>query len=465
MRPIGELSRKTSGIWNMREVIYSPCACNIMEPHITIEPPGPNAQDILKRDASVISQSMVRDYPLVLEKARGVNLWDVDGNRYLDFTAGIAVMNVGWNHPSVTAAIEAQLKHLTHGAFLDFCSEVPVRFAEKLLEFLREGHNRIYFSNSGAECIEAALKLARYHTKRNYFISFYGGFHGRTYGALSLTASNVIQRKYFGPFLPVIHIPYANPYRPLGMNPLTCDVDVIQYLENGVFRTEVAPEEVAAIIVEPIQGEGGYVVPPMTFLKRLRSVCDEYGILLIADEIQSGCFRTGTFLASEQFGVKADIVCLSKAIGGGLPLGVTVARDEIMTWPPGSHASTFGGNNLSCAAGHAVLEIMSENGFGKRVLDTGKYLLNGLKRLQQEHEIIGDVRGLGLMCGIELVRDRRTKEPAVKEREIILNRAFKSGLALLPAGLSVIRFCPPLIIEQEDIAFGLEILGSALESM
>lgn len=420
------------------------------------------AADILKRDAGVVSQSMVREYPLVLHHAEGVNLWDVDGNRYLDFTAGIAVMNVGWNNPRVVGAVKEQAQLLSHGAFLDFCSEVPVRFAEKLADFLPEGHNRVYFSNSGAECIEAALKLARHHTKRKYFIAFYGGFHGRTFGALSLTASNVIQRKFFGPFLPVIHAPYAYPYRPLGNDPATCDEDVIRYIEERIFETEVSPEEVAAIFVEPIQGEGGYIVPPPTFMQRLRAICDEYGILLVADEVQSGCFRTGRFLASEHSGVKADIVCLSKAIGGGLPLGVTVARDEIMTWPPGSHASTFGGNNLSCAAGLAVLEILQEKGLGERVLDAGRYLLEGLHRLQDRHELIGDVRGIGLMCGIELVTDRETKEPACEERGKILRHAFEQGLTLLPAGASTIRFCPPLTIEKEDIATGLDILDGAL---
>jgi 4-aminobutyrate aminotransferase len=450
------------GAYKSQKILFIPGLLFIMKPEIRLIPPGPLATDILKRDARVVSQSMVREYPLVLHHANGVNLWDVDGNRYLDFTAGIAVMNVGWNNPRVVRAVMEQAQLLSHGAFLDFCSEVPVKFAEKLTEFLPEGQNRIYFSNSGAECVEAALKLARYHTRRKYFISFYGGFHGRTFGALSLTASNVIQRKYFGPFLPVIHAPYANPYRPLGMETASCDVDVIRYIEDRIFGTEVSPEEVAAIVVEPIQGEGGYIVPPLTFLGRLREICDDYGILLVADEVQSGCFRTGRFLASEHSNVKADIVCLSKAIGGGLPLGITVARDEIMTWPPGSHASTFGGNNLSCAAGLTVLEILQEPGLGDRVLDKGRYLLEGLRRLQEHHDLIGDVRGIGLMCGIELVTDRETKEPAREERGKVLRYAFEHGLTLLPAGTSTIRFCPPLTIEKENIATGLDILDSAL---
>ena len=435
-----------------------------MEPLIRVKPPGPRAKAVLGRDAGVISQSMIREYPLVIERAEGMNLWDVDGNRYLDFTAGIAVMAMGWNHPAVVKAIRDQAGVLTHGAFLDFCSEIPVRFAEKIVSFLPKTLSRVYFANSGAETIEAAMKLARHHTRRRYFISFYGGFHGRTYGALSLTASKVVQRMHFGPFLPVIHSPYPNPYRPFGGDGRACDENVLDNLERMIFKTEVAPEEVAAIIVEPVQGEGGYIVPPMAFLGRLREICDEHGILLVADEVQTGCFRTGRFLACEHFGVVPDIVCLAKAIGGGLPLGVTVARDEIMSWPPGSHASTFGGNNLACAAGLAVLGLMGEMDIGRRVMETGPYLMAGLNRLREKHGIIGDVRGIGLMVGMELARDRTTKEPAGEERDAVLNRAFERGLALLPAGESVIRFCPPLIIGKEDIDTGLGILDGALEA-
>ncbi|KQC04202.1 MAG: 4-aminobutyrate aminotransferase [Methanoculleus sp. SDB] len=436
-----------------------------MEPFMKTVPPGPRARDVLARDAHVVSQSMVREYPLVLERAEGVNLWDVDGNRYLDFSAGIAVMNVGWNHPDVVRAIGEQASLLSHGAFLDFCSEVPVRLAEKVVTLMPDGLDTVYFSNSGAESVEAALKLARHHTKRKYFIAFYGGFHGRTYGAVSLTSSNVIQRQYFGPFLPVIHVPYPNPYRPMGLERDTCDFDVITYIEEEVFSTEVAPDEVAAIFIEPVQGEGGYIVPPKTFLRRLRDLCDEHGILLVADEVQSGCFRTGTFLACEQFGITPDIVCLSKAIGGGLPLGMTIASDEVMNWPRGSHASTFGGNNLACRAALAVLDIVSRPGFGRHVMDTGAHLLSGLRKLEAAHEIVGDVRGMGLMCGMELVNDRKTKKPAREARTHILTEAFRQGLTMLPAGLSTIRFCPPLTIEKEDIDTGLTILTRVMDSL
>ncbi|HUU75525.1 MAG TPA: acetyl ornithine aminotransferase family protein [Methanoregulaceae archaeon] len=436
-----------------------------MEPKITTSPPGPQARAILERDSRVISQSMVREYPLVLEKARGMNLWDVDGNRYLDFTAGIAVMNLGWNHPDVVQAVKTQAEYLSHGAFLDFCSELPVTFAEKLTRFMPAGLDRVYFSNSGAESIEAAIKLARYATKRKYFISFYGGFHGRTMGALSLTAARVIQRKYFGPFLPVIHSPYANPYRPLNSSSPSCEVDVIEYMHEEIFRTEVAPDEVAAIFVEPIQGEGGYVIPPANFLRELREICDRHGILLVCDEVQTGCYRTGKFLASEHSGVVPDIVCMAKAIGGGIPMGVTIASDELMRWSPGSHASTFGGNNLACAAGLAILKHMEKPDFGSEVTKTGEYLLSKISGLSKKYEIIGDTRGIGLMSAIELVEDRITKIPAREKRNMILRRAFEHGVTFLPAGESVIRFCPPLIIQKEDIDVGISILDHCLEEI
>ncbi|MDD1719613.1 MAG: aminotransferase class III-fold pyridoxal phosphate-dependent enzyme, partial [Methanoregulaceae archaeon] len=328
--------------------------------------------------------------------------------------------------------------------------------------FLPPALDRVYFSNSGAESIEAALKLARHHTKRKYFISFYGGFHGRTFGALSLTAAKVIQRRHFGPFLPVVHSPYPNPYRPFPGGCGDCLEDVLHNLVTEIFRTEVAPDEVAGIVVEPIQGESGYIVPPAGFLARLREICDDYDIMLIDDEVQSGFFRTGKFLAIEHSGVTPDIVCLAKAAGGGLPLGLTVACSEVMTWPAGSHASTFGGNTLACAAGRAVLQVMGEPGFGDRVAEAGSHLLGGLEKIMNEFPVVGDVRGIGLMCGMELVEDRVTKEPAAAWRDRAMVRSFERGLVLLPAGESVIRFCPPLTITDEDIDTGLGILRQAI---
>jgi len=434
-----------------------------MEPKIVSTPPGARARSVLERDSRVVSQSMARAYPLVLERASGMNLWDVDGNRYLDLTAGIAVMNMGWNHPDIIKAVQSQAEYLSHGAFLDFCSEVPVNFAEKLVKFMPSEINRVYFSNSGAESIEAAIKLARRATKRKYFISFYGGFHGRTMGALSLTATKVIHRQYFGPFLPVIHVPYANPYRPLNASSPSCEIDVINYIHEEVFKTEVAPDEVAAIIVEPVQGEGGYVIPPWNFLSQLRELCDMHDILLVSDEIQAGCFRTGRFLASEHSRIVPDIVCMAKAIGGGLPLGVTLASDELMKWPPGSHASTFGGNNMSCAAGLTMLNLMERDGIGQNAERRGRYLLEGLQRLYAKHDRIGDVRGVGLMSAIELVEDRKTKVPAKEKRNLIVRKAFERGVCLLPAGESAIRFSPPLVISEEEIDIGLSVIDGCLE--
>ena len=430
-----------------------------MEPLIKTKPPGPNAVAVLKRDAEVISQSMARPYPLVLERAQDVNLWDVDGNRYLDLTAGFAVMNVGWNHPEVVRAIQQQATLLSHGAFLAFCSETPVTFAQQLTEFLPPSLNRVCLANSGAESVEAAMKLARYHTRRKNFIAFSNGFHGRTYGALSLTSTKSIQRAGFGPFFSVLRAPFPNPYRPRGCESTDASLAALE----DIFRREVPAEEVAAIFVEPIQGEGGYIIPPKPFLGELRALCDELGILLVVDEVQTGCYRTGTFLASEQFGVTPDIVCLSKALGGGLPLGAMVASEEVTTWLPGSHAGTFAGNNVACAAGLAVLDILSGKGFGDQVVDAGQHLLRRLNELQEDYDLIGDVRGMGLMAAIELVHSRETKEPAIEERRVILNDAFENGLALLPTGESAIRFCPPLTIEKGDIDKGVELLRRSFE--
>jgi 4-aminobutyrate aminotransferase len=430
-----------------------------MKPLITTKPPGPSAVAVLKRDAEVISQSMARHYPLVLERAQDVNLWDVDGNRYLDFTAGFAVMNVGWNHPEVVNAVQQQATLLTHGAFLAFCSETPVTFAQRLTGFLPPSLNRVCLTNSGAESIEAAMKLARYHTGRKYFIAFSNAFHGRTYGALSLTSTKAIHRAGFGPFLPVLRAPFPNPYRPQGCE----SSDVSLAALEDIFKREVPAEEVAAIFVEPIQGEGGYIIPPKSFLQEIRTLCQELGILLVIDEVQTGCYRTGTFLASEHFGVTPDIICLSKALGGGLPLGAMVASEEVTTWLPGSHAGTFAGNNVSCAAGLAVLDILSEEGFGAQVVDAGQHLLQRLNELQQDYDLIGDVRGIGLMAAIELVHSKETKEPATEERRVILNDAFENGLTLLPAGESAIRFCPPLTMEKSDIDNGVEILRRSFE--
>jgi len=436
-----------------------------LKPMIITKPPGPKAKAILERDAEVSSRSMARVYPLVISKTYDVNFEDVDGNRYIDFNSGIAVMNFGYSNPKIIDAIKEQVENATHAAFLEYYSELPVKFSEELLHFMPY-MDRVFLANSGTESVEAAMKLSRYYTNRKYFVAFYGSFHGRSLGALSLTSSKIVHRKYFGPFLPTIHVPYANPYRcPFEAHIKSedeCADACLNYLENVVFKNEVSPDEVAAIFVEPVQGEGGYVVPPVSFLRGLREICDKYGILYVDDEVQAGCFRTGKFLGIEHFGIKPDIITLAKALGGGLPLGAMVTREEIMNWPPGSHASTFGGNLISCVAGLAVLEIMRDEKLGEEVEQKGKCIMQQLMDLQKECKIIGNVRGLGLMIGLELVKDQRTKEPAVRERDAVVRDCFENGLALLPAGESTIRIAPPLVMTKEDIDTSLEILSKSL---
>ncbi len=435
-----------------------------MKPTIRVKPPGPKARKILSRDDAVISQSMVRAYELVIDKAYGVNFQDVDGNVFLDFNSGIATMSFGHSDPTITQAIKDQLAKATHPAFLEFYSQLPVTFCEELVKFMPDGLDTVFLSNSGAEAVEAAMKLSRYHTGRKYFLAFQGAFHGRTLGALSLTSSKSVQRARFGPFLPAVHAPYAYPYRSIHSDDEdACAMDSIKYIEEEIFEKQVPPDEFAAIFVEPVQGESGYIVPPRRFLKELRRICDDHGILFVDDEVQSGCFRTGSFLAIEHFDVKPDVVCLAKALGGGLPIGATISSRKIMDWPRGAHANTFGGNLLSCAAGRAVLSLMKKPGLGDEIKRKGERIMKYLRDLQKEQKVIGDVRGLGLMIGVEFVVDRRTKKPAEKLRDLIIRIAFEKGLALLPAGKSVIRIAPPFVIESDDIDAGLEILSDSVK--
>lgn len=441
-----------------------------MRPIIKVKPPGPKARKIIARDKKVISSSLAREYPLVIEKAYGVNFEDPDGNIYLDFNSGIAVSNFGHSHRAIVERVKTQLDIVAHGAFLEFYGDLPVRFSEQLMKTLPRSYrylDRVFLSNSGAEAVEAAMKLARWHTRRRYFLAFHGAFHGRTYGALSMTSSKVIHRAGFGPFLDVIHAPFPNPYRcPFGTDDAEeCSQAALAHIEDEIFRKEVPAEEFAGCFIEPIQGEGGYVVPPKSFLRGLQKICRSNGILLCADEVQSGCFRTGRFLASEHFGIKPDIVTLAKALGGGLPLGATLANKKTMAWPPGSHASTFGGNYAACAAGMATLESMRQRGLGKSVMEKGEHIMKRLRELQEDIYIIGDVRGIGLMIGLELVRNRKTKEPAESECQQVSRSAFEHGLSLLTAGQSTIRIAPPLIIEKEDVDIGLGILERALREV
>jgi 4-aminobutyrate aminotransferase len=417
------------------------------------------SRDIIARDYEVMS-SLTRAYDLVVDHAEGSTIYDIEGNSYIDFAASVAVMNIGYGCKKVKEAVFAQMERMAHCGFSDFCAEMPVRLAEKLCRMTE--YEKVFFSNSGAEAVEAAMKLAYWYTKRRSMIAFYQAFHGRTLGALSLSCSKVRHKEHF-PSLSAVHSPYAYCYRCyLHLEYPGCGMACTTEIEKIVFKRELSPADTAAIVVEPIQGEGGVIVPPPEFHEELRKICDENNVLLIADEIQSGGFRTGKFMAMENFGVKADIVCMSKSIGGGIPLAATLSSRKIMSWPPGTHANTFGGNLLAAAGGLATLEFMESSKLGKKAVEKGKYLMKYLKELQEKFDIIGDVRGIGLMIGVELVEVN--KKPAIEKRDLIVKNALEGGLILLVAGDSVIRFVPPLIISQDEMERGLEIFESSLKN-
>ena len=432
-------------------------------PNLITALPGPKAHAIIERDQAVLSPSYTRCYPLVIERGEGAIVEDVDGNRFLDFNAGIAVVAAGHSHPRVVAAIQEQAARFLHMSGTDFYYEGMVGFAEKLAALTPgEVRRRVYFGNSGAEAIEAAIKMARYHTGRDKFIAFFGAFHGRTMGALSLTGSKVVQRRGFHPSLPVQHIPYAYCYRcPHGKHPDTCNVECIAELEERLFKTILPANEVAAIVVEPVQGEGGYLVPPAKFHQELRQIADKHGILLIHDEIQSGMGRTGRMFASEHFDVTPDIVTLAKGIASGMPLAATVARAEIMNWPPGAHASTFGGNPVSIAAALTTLELLEEE-FIRNAAHIGAHMMNRMADWPRRFKYVGDVRGLGLMIGVEMVRDQQTKERAPDLRDRLEFLAFERGLLTLGCGPNSIRLCPPLVITKDQADFAVDTLEDCL---
>ena len=433
-------------------------------PNIRTPLPGPRAKAVIDRDDRVVSPSYTRCYPLVMERGYGAIVEDVDGNTFLDCAAGIAVNSTGHAHPDVVKAITDQAQKFLHMSGTDFYYEPQVRLAEELASISpTEGGARSFFGNSGAEAIEACLKLSRYATGRQNIIAFLGGFHGRTMGALSLTASKAIQRRGFGPLMPgVYHAPYADCYRcPLGLASDNCAAECLDYLEHQVFVHLVSPDEVAAIVLEPIQGEGGYVVAPDQFVQRLREITKTNGIMLVDDEVQSGMGRTGKMFAIEFTGVKPDMVAMAKGIASGMPLGVATATAAIMAWPPGAHASTFGGNPVSCAAAIATIKLLKEQLMANAAA-VGAHLMSGLKALMDKHPIIGDVRGRGLMIGVELVRDRKTKERATTERDAVIEAAFRRGLLLLGAGKNAVRFSPPLVLTKGQADTAIGIFGDAL---
>jgi 4-aminobutyrate aminotransferase len=429
--------------------------------------PGPKARAIIERDSKVVSTSYTRDYPLVMARGEGCAVEDVDGNIFLDCSAGIAVTATGHSHPDVVKAIVEQAHKFLHMSGTDFYYEPQVHLGEELAAIApMQGSKRSFFANSGTEANEAALKLAKYYTKRHNVIAFLGAFHGRSMGSLALTASKITQRKGFGPLLPgTYHAPYADCYRcPLGYRPESCAAECLNFIEDQLFVHLVAPDEVAAVMVEPIQGEGGYIVPPDIFLQRLREMTTKYGILLIVDEVQSGMGRSGKMFAIEHAGVEPDIVTAAKGIASGLPLGVATARSEIMSWPPGTHASTFGGNPVSCVASLATIQLLRES-LVKNAATVGVHLLAGAKALMDRHQLIGDVRGRGLMIGIELVRDRQTKERATTERDAVVRECFERGLLVLGAGRNAIRLSPPLVLTTQLADTALEILDQALTAV
>lgn len=436
-------------------------------PHLVTPLPGPKAREIVRRDRAVLSPSYTRAYPLVIQRGEGALVEDVDGNRFLDFNAGIAVVATGHSHPRVLRAIREQAELFLHMSGTDFYYENAVALAEKLAALVPGGVPRkVYFGNSGTEAIEAALKLARCHTGRQQLIAFWGGFHGRTMGSLSLTASKSIQKKGFAPFLPgVHHIPFAYCYRcPYGRTPDTCAVECVKTLEQRVFRQIAPAAEFAAIFVEPVQGEGGYIVPPQKFFDELREVADRHGILLVSDEVQSGMGRTGKMFAGEHFGVVPDMVAIAKGIASGMPLSAMIARAGIMTWEPGQHASTFGGNPVSVAASLATIELLDQE-LIENAASIGRHLMDRLRDWPRRFPIVGDVRGLGLMIGIELVRDQQTKEPAPDLRDRLVQMAFERGLLVLGAGPNSIRLSPPLVITRDQADFAAATLGECLQAM
>lgn len=436
-------------------------------PRIHTELPGPRARVVVQRDGRVMSPSYTRSYPFVMDHGRGAYVWDVDGNQFIDFNAGIAVVATGHAHTVVVQAIQDQAERFIHMSGTDFYYEAEVELSERLVGIVPgDFEKQVFLTNSGTESVEAALKLARYTTGRPRFLSFIGGFHGRTMGSLALTGSKSVQRRGFAPLMPgVTHAPFPNPYRPMAAAGERSDAEaVIDYIENTVFARIVPPDEVAAVFVEPIQGEGGYVVPPPAFFPLLRELCDRHGILLVVDEIQSGMGRTGKWWAIEHWDVKPDIVCIAKGIASGVPLGAMVARKDLMTWEPGSHSNTFGGNPVACAAALATIDLLEDH-LIDNAADVGAFMLDRLEGMMDDHPSMGDVRGKGLMIGVELVKDRETKEPAQELRNAVVQRAFGQGVLLLGCGASTIRFMPPLVIDEETAGIGLDIIDEVLTEL
>jgi 4-aminobutyrate aminotransferase len=436
-------------------------------PKLVTALPGPKAQAVLEQDHQILSPSYTRDYPLVVRAGRGAVVEDMDGNTFLDFAAGIAVVSTGHCHPVVVAAIQKQAAELIHMSGTDFYYPQLVELAQRLAAVApMHGPKRVYFGNSGTEAVEAAIKLARYHTRRDKIIAYYGCFHGRTLGALSLTSSKAVQRKGFGPMLPgVHHIHYPNRYRcPYGHPPEVCCKDAVSVLENELFRRIVDPEEVAAIFIEPIQGEGGYLPAPPEYLLDLQRLCRKYGILLVCDEVQSGMGRTGQWWASNASGLQPDMITVAKGIASGMPLSALITRAEVMNWTPGAHASTFGGNPVCIAAALATMDLLEKQYIGNAKA-MGEHILSRMSDWPRKHRIVGDIRGRGLMLGVEIVRDQATKEQAKDLRDQIVELSFRKGLLILGAGYNSFRLCPPLVIDKPQADFAVHTLEEVISEV
>jgi 4-aminobutyrate aminotransferase len=437
-------------------------------PKIIVAPPGPKARELVAKDEQFISPSYLRYYPLVVESANDCIVRDVDGNEFIDLNSGIACMNVGHNHPKVVQAIKSQCDRFLHYSNADFYSREVITLAEKLAGIVPgEFEKKTYFGNSGTEAVEAAIKLARWHTRKPLFIGFIDAFHGRTMGSLSFTSNKPVQRMHFSPFMPgVTHVPYPYCYRcPFKLEQSSCNCYCADFIEEQVLQKYMPPEDVAAILFESIQGEGGYVVPPPEFFPILKKIADKYGLLLIDDEVQSGMGRTGKWFAIEHWNVEPDIICTAKALASGLPIGATIAKTKIMDWTGGSQASTFGGNPVSCSAAVAVIDIIKEQQLLDNANKQGSYAIKRLAEFQESSSMVGNVRGMGLMIGVELVEDKETKKPAEQKANQVILRCWKRGVALIACGQSTLRIAPPLTIQTDMLAAALDIVEDTINEV
>jgi 4-aminobutyrate aminotransferase len=440
---------------------------DVKRPRVNHPLPGPNSKAVIDQDEHFVSPSYTRDFPVVAVKGEGCWIHDPDGNMFLDFCSGLVVTSTGHCHPEVVKAIQDQAEKLIHMSGTDFYYPTQSKLAKKLAEIAPgSSPKKVFYTNSGTEAIEGAIKLARAHTRRHRIIAFFGAFHGRTYGSMSLTASKVVQRRYFAPLLPGIHhIPYGYCYRcPYNLEYPGCKLECVDYLEDKLFKHNAPPEEVAAVFVEPIQGEGGYVVPPPDYHQRLKALCEKHGILFVMDEIQSGFGRTGKMFASEHYGIEPDIICMAKGIASGMPLGAIVAKADVMDWEYGSHASTYGGNPIACAAALKVIELL-EGGLIENSAKMGEYLMGKLKEMQKKFPVIGDIRGKGLMVGLELIEDQESMKKASGLRNRIVNEMVQHGVILIGCGENTLRFAPPLIVTKDEIDVALEIFEQVLEKL